>query len=844
MSCLIIEIRKNMFKSSGSEKPCVPDEEVEAFFSTDGVNKRRIAFRARIEHVHKALQRRIKEISAEHVGLVERFATGGSNSAGLGSDDEYGGVRDVVREITVSGLVDSVAEAFTALLAFTPDIDPAETWEREVLLKRLSMLREQVRMLKAELRQQQARYNTLAGSHSSLLHFTNALRTSLWSSVNAIASELRAQNNQNGALQVLAAFHREWPSDVTSQATLLEQLQTINDRGNRTLEYSEEADDAVKELVANAVAEARGEERAKTRAIEEQLHDLEASLPTRIAEAVRLAKDSMKNNAALFERLKGEYEQRIDELSDLVETMKTEANRRVDDVRNVVMKFTKASVGIDVGRKLASARAGDDERYLAESILKQEELKMELLRQKVENKVEQQTLHRTLKAANQRLAKIRPEQEVFLEAQEPLKKEINNLKLEVLSWNERAAALSRELQRQQDLLETTRSDHRKELQQMELLNTKPGRRESVVGGNGSTAGGAGGKPSIGFSHSLETTGNARITNGEPQRQRTAMFVLSAESDAVANGESTSAFVEVAGIGGDKDVVGGYPVATVTETAGQNNEKRSPENIDVANSAPNLQDENMPIDVKLDENGPANQAFDCETAIVSITRPTVETATCDATIESKAENSVSQASQLPRSSTSTQLQRRNNSLSAKPAAAPPVRGKSVLDAMVSAAVEASVVSGVLGGMSSGITTTSPKVPQQALKQSQNVDAWKPMDLVKVLLAAAAAQMVQRSLNMTSTVLLPSHAAVHMRTASTQTPVARHVPKPIPDAVDKGLEPHAKTLRLQQSTSPRLPSRPVSAIHSFPRTVPSVQRVHRRSASDLSLVPEAMIISKKL
>lgn len=840
-----------MIGKSGSEVARLPDEEVEAFFSTDGVNKRRIAFRARIEHVQKALQRRLKELSVEHVSLVERFssraATGATASAG---DDEYSGVRDVAREITASALEDSVTEAFTALLAFTPNVDPAETWEREALLKRLSMLREQVRMLKAELRQQQGRYNTLAGSHSSLLHFTNALRTSLWSSVNAIAAELRARDDQSGALQVLAAFHREWPSDVTSQATLLEQLQAVNDRGNRTLEYSEEADDAVKELVANAVAEARGEERAKTRAVEEQLHDLEASLPTRIAEAVRIAKDSMKNNAALFERLKGEYEQRIDELSDLVETMKTEANRRVDDVRNVVLKFTKASVGIDVGRKLASGHAGDDERRIAESILKQEELKMELLRQKMENKVEQQTLHRTLKAANQRLAKVRPESDIVAEAQEPLAKEIGSLKLEVLSWNERAAALSRELQRQQQLLETTKNEHRLELQQLELLTAKSARRESVVGGNNSTFAG---KAVIGFSQTHVPVGE--VSRGLPtdsqqltsQRQRTTMFLLPGE-DIIASEmvpETTVASSAAAFHVGDE----------ISHEKRIEPEAKAHDNIDYKTATGNAG--HFPPKERESHSSERSIAQEKnETILVPPSGHDNEAKVCNSNGALPEATSAGQTVRTQqRSGGGNQPLRGKKELTAKPnmpATSQPARGRHVLDAMVTAAVRASGSAATVS--LTGITNSATKPLQGDTKPTHSSDAWKPMDLVRVLLAAAAAQMVQRSLNMTATVVAPSHSnatkpikfgSPTTRTVSTQTPQSRpqlpnhSLPEPVAHFGVTQSSSHGQS----QSCSPRFPTRPISAIHSFPRTAPSMQRVHRRSAADIALLPESMILSKK-
>lgn len=797
----------------------VAAQDVEAFFSTDALNKRRVAFRARIENVRSALGRRLEALGQEHVKLIEKFA----------SDS----VHNVARQITTSGLVDAIEEAFTQLAAFTPDVDPAETWEREAVLRRLSMLREQVRMLKAELRQHQAAYNTLAASHTSLLHFTNALRSSLWTSVNSIALEMRARDDHSGSIRIIEAFNREWPRDVAPPTSQLKELQLLNDRGNSALQYSEEADDAIKELVASAVAEARGEERAKTKAAEEQLRELEASIPTRVAEAVRMAKDSMKNNAALFETLKGEYEQRIDELSDLVETMKTEASRRVDDVRTVVMQFTKANVGIDIGRTLASN--GTDERRLADAILKQEELKMDLLRQKMEHKVEQQALHRTLKAANLRLARIRPEEDIVAEAQAPLNKTIEALKLDVLSWSERAAALAKDVQRSHEQKEAIRAEHQSMQQKLDAVMAKMGTGKGTAVGLSSTT------QAAHTSAPRAMASDAAAQRSHDPRQRTAHFIL---PDDTHPASLTPPSKQSSPLQPQLEVEASSVVLPAEDNAPELVALELPQHERTASSfldAPLAGDRTKSDDVvgTIAVDAPAPPAPPPE----SVPQDVPEELNPRSTAVEISEVSPEEKRKRVHPDDDVHSASKLTPHSRKPPRQAAVRGSSVLDAMVHAALRASAPP---HNAPSSLMAVKGRARGNGASQNAPMAevGWKPMDLVKVLLAATAVQMVQRTLEAPISVGNSSGAgtsSASVRHAATQTPTVRGEPKT--HEQHRHDNPQASNqspaaLHQHQPTRPP-PPRPRSAIHSFPRSVPSVSRVHRRNIGELSLLPQRFL-----
>ena len=417
-------------------------------YSIDASNQRRAALRLALRQGERKLQSELQELSRELYTFLLNTVTrqllekGSNHDAESDSRLEESPLAD--RDCTVpsssviaqnvadkfdlegsgSGLPGlarstfsiAIKDLFDGLVRQVPDVDSTETWGREALLKRTAKLREANRELEHELHRLRSQHFALSQQYRRMRTFVGKVKATLWLSMNAIVQELEANGaSASGVLSVVHRFSSEWPEEAIS--TQDELLMTIGDV--KTSDTTDEAEDGTLSLVEE-LQHARRVEETKRVSAEQRLAELQASIPVRIQEAVRQATEAARDDSRLFHRLKKEYEQRIDELHDTVETLREEANKRLEDAKRLHdEEFAHVEVVQD---ELANLR-----RSTQLMNLQNEKLRNDFVHHKLKSLNEAQQMSRQLRAATEQLATRREEHVVKAEAEKPLLERIAKL---------------------------------------------------------------------------------------------------------------------------------------------------------------------------------------------------------------------------------------------------------------------------------------------------------------------------------------------------------------------------------------------------------------------------------
>jgi hypothetical protein len=413
-------------------------------YSIEASNERRAALRLALRQGERRLQAELRELSSELVTFLLNTISRQRSTGTPSTKPESIALADAAKDssmrsmavlddgatfdVEASGLPSlahstfsrAIQELFESLVRQVPDIDASETWGRESLLKRTARLRESNRELEQELQRLRTQHFALSERFRKMRAFVSAVKTTLWLSMNAIVQELEANGaSASGVLSVVHRFSKEWPDERSAaeedRMMILSDFQTssegqdgASDGDSRTLNLVEE------------LQHARRIEESRRIIAEQVVAEMQASLPLKIAEAVRQATEAARDDSRLFQRMRKEYENRIDELLDAVETLKEESNKRLDDAHR--LQEEEQVHGDIVQDEVAALR-----RTTQLMALQNEKIRNDFVHLKLKALTESQQLTRQLKVATDQLATRREEHVVRAEAEQPLLEKIARL---------------------------------------------------------------------------------------------------------------------------------------------------------------------------------------------------------------------------------------------------------------------------------------------------------------------------------------------------------------------------------------------------------------------------------
>ena len=312
------------------------------------------------------------------------------------------------------------------LMKSIPPISATDIWSKEQLQRRVSALREDINIYRTKLARHKRQYDALAVKYRRQREFANQVRCNLWRSLCEIVATLESQGMR--AAPILNVFEDQWPQQGgdAGEGEPEDDIAML-DTQDPTLFDADEVQARIDEAVSKAQAAAE----VKVRDAEQKLADTIAAQPALVAEAVNHACQERETEKKMFALLRREYENKIDELQEQLNTAQDEAEKRMEHARiiresHVVgMSKTLAAAYNDLDRLRDVAKKLDEEVQKAADV--EEQLKLELLHSQVDRKREAAGLRKLLLETKSKLDAVEPKERIIAAAVAPLNTLINKL---------------------------------------------------------------------------------------------------------------------------------------------------------------------------------------------------------------------------------------------------------------------------------------------------------------------------------------------------------------------------------------------------------------------------------